>query len=437
MTASPPAPAPESRAGPPGAAPGLGRNFWLLWSGWSVSSLGNGITLAALPLLAASLTDSPLRIALVSAASTLPWTLLALIGGALADRWDRRAALWICDAVRFGLLALLAVLVMCDAITIPLLMVTGFLITSVDTVFDSARQSIMPMLLSRDPERLRTANSRLTSANIVALRFLGPPLGGLLHSIRAAVPFIVDAASFLVSSVLLRRLRGEFTAHRPEGRRSMRREIAEGVRWLAGHRTLLTVTLLTGARNLIALAQTAILVLFAKEILGVTGAGFGLLLACGAAGSLLATLTATSLSRRLGTAGAIHLSMALATASGLIVGLTGITAVVGVALAVSGFSVVMWNITTVSLRQTLVPDGLAGRVNGAHRLVTFGVMPLGALGGGVFTDLLGLRAPFLYGGLLMLLLTLLALPLLGQATVRAAEATAAAEPEAPEIKNAR
>jgi MFS family permease len=400
----------------------LGPGYHRLWTAAAISTLGDGIYLAALPLLAATLTRDPLQVSIVAAAGWLPWLLFGLPAGALADRWDRRQVMWRVDAGRFLLVAALAVAVLAGWASVPLLAATGFLLGTGQTLFESAAQSILPALLARDPQRLERANSQMLGTQQVGQHLAGPPLGGLLFALAKAVPFAADAVSFLTSSVLLATLQGRFTAQRPTGapRASLRAEIAEGLRWLLGHRLFRTMAVVVSVTNLSLAAGDAILVLFAQDKLGLRSVGFGLLLASYAVGGVLGSLLATRASRRLG-AGTVFVGALLVAAVALVgIGATSDPWVAGGLLAVEGVVFTIFNVVAVSLRQAVVPDRLMGRVVAANRLVVLGSIPLGSVLGGVLGHALGLRAPFLGAAGVLVATALLAVPVVNNRTVTAA-----------------
>jgi MFS family permease len=196
----------------------IGSPFHKLWSASAVSTLGDGVLLTALPLLAAELTRDPLPVSLVSFAGWLPWLLFGLVSGALVDRWDRRATMWKVDAFRFAVVGALGVAVLAGWASIPLLAGFGFLLGAGQTLFDNAAQSLIPAIASRDPRRLERANSQLYGAQTVSQNFLGPPAGGFLFGLASAVPFLVDAVSFLASSGLIAAIGGSFAPERPRAR---------------------------------------------------------------------------------------------------------------------------------------------------------------------------------------------------------------------------
>lgn len=373
-----------------------------LWSAGAVSNLGDGVVLAALPLLAASLTRSPGVVSLVAAAGALPWLLFSLVGGALADRTDRRRTMSLVDGFRALALVLLAVAVVAGIESIPLLMIVAFSLGIGETVFDNAAQAILPSVVEETD--LERANGRLEGTLIVTNQFVGPPLGAWMFAAAAAAPFFLDAASFVVAALLVLTLRGSFRAKRASSATSMRADIREGVRWLARHRVLRTLAVALGVMNLVGTAVMTILVLYAQDVLHLGDAQYGLLLTTEAFGAVLGAAVASRLSARVGTGTTLVGAIALAGSSFLVPALWAQPFAVAASLAVGGFAGLVWNVITVSLRQVLVPDELLGRVNSGYRLVGWGTMPIGALAGGLVAEAFGLRAPFLVAGALALVL---------------------------------
>ncbi|MFI8322224.1 MFS transporter [Streptomyces sp. NPDC085529] len=417
----------------------LGRNFWLLWSGWSVSSVGNGLTVTALPLLAADLTSDPATLSLVGIADKLPWLVLALLGGVLADRWDRRRAMWISDALRCVLLSLLVAAVIGGWVSIPLLMAVAFSVTAIETVYDSSRTAILPMAVARDRATLERANSRLMTSNTTALKFVGPALGGWLYTMGRAFPVVIDAISFAVSAAFTFLMRGDFRAggdtkakgaggdaaakRRPRG--AMRAEMAQGVRWLAGHRVLRVYTLVAGLTNMCTVGQLAMLVLYARQVMHLDDAAYGLLLASVAAGSVTAGFTCRPLTRRLGPARSAFGSTLMGALGFTLLGFTSEVPLVALGLAVTGYTAMTWNVTTVSIRQAIVPPELTGRVSSVNRLVAFGLMPVGIFLAGQIAARTELDTVYRAGGLFAAAVSLVALLVLSNAQVEKAVEEAA------------
>lgn len=379
----------------------LGANYWRLWAATTVSNLGDGVRLTALPLLVVSLTRDPLLVAGVGFASTLPWLLFALPSGALVDRLDRRAVMARVNLVRCLLMALLAAVVLTETANVLVLYAVAFALGTAETLFDNAAQAVMPSVVPR--HLLTRANGRLQVAEVIANQLAGPPLGAMLFAFAAALPLGLNAVSFGLAALLIFGLRGCFrsSAHPAGVRVPLRTDITEGLRWLWQHRLLRTLAAMLGVWNTFEWAVFSIFVLFAVEILGLGTVGFGVLMTAGTVGSVVGGLAAARLSRA-GTTGVLLAQVLLAGIAALVLGSTSNPYVAGAMLAVSGFAGVVWNVITVSLRQSLVPDGLLGRVNSAYRLIGWGTLPLGAVIGGGLAKVAGLRAP-LYAQAVVLL----------------------------------
>jgi MFS family permease len=384
--------------------------------------------LAALPLLAATLTRDPLAVSVVTVASWLPWPLFALPAGAMVDRLDRRRVMWTVDATRALVVAALAAAVLAGWASIPLLAVAGFLVGAGQTLVENAAQAMVVAVVGRDPRRLERANGRLVASLTVGQQLAGPPLGSAAFAVAAWLPFLADAVSFGASAALVATIPGQFhpdaTPEPDPSRRGLRGEITEGLRFLFGHRLLRAGVLLVSASNLAFMAGEAILVLFATEELGLDGRGYGLLLAAVALGGLPGSLLAHRIAERV-PPGPLIVGGVLAGAVAMAgFGLATDPWLAGAAYAATGFVWGVWNVTLLSLRQAIVPDRLMGRVVGAIRLIGFGSIPVGALLGGVVARELGLRAPFLGGAAVLAVAALAAAPVVTTGAIRAARVEA-------------
>ena len=421
----------DHRASAPKDRDRLGRSFAKLWLAQGVSNLGDGVYLTALPLLAATLTRDPFAVSAVMFAEWLPWLLFGLVAGALLDRWDRRRVMWTVDAARLVVVGGLAVTVLVGWASIPLLMLTGFLLGTGQTLVDTGSQALIPALVSRDPGRLERANGRLLGTQVVTQQLAGPPASGFLFSVATWIPFAVDAVSFGASSALVAAIPGRRAAHSTgeasaTGRRtSLWTEIAEGLRWLFAHRVLRAVAVLVAGVNIALTGSDAIMVLFAQERLGLDSIGFGLLLTGSAVGGAAGSVVAPRLSRRLGPVPVMMGGFIIAGVAAVGIGLTRNPWVAGGLLTLSGLVVVTFNVIMGSLRQQLIPDRLLGRVISAFRLFSYGSVPLGALFGGAVASRFGLPAPFFVVGVALPVMAMLALPFVNRRTV--ADALAAVE----------
>jgi MFS family permease len=403
----------------PTKAPRLSRDYWRLWWANAISSTGDGAFVAALPLLAVTITRDPRLVSVVTAATYLPWLLLSLPAGAVVDRYDRATLMWRAQAVQAAVVTVIAVLVVAHQASIEVLAAGGLLLGSAEVIFSNAAQSILPALVP--PELLPKANGSQQVSLTVGESFLGPPAGSLLFAAAAVLPFGLDAVSFAGSAALLARLprtgQAPETAENGENGENakslrIRAQIAEGLHWLARHRLLRVVAVLLGIYNFANQMGQAVLVLLATQTLHVSTRGYGLLLAASAVGSVVGGLLNPILTRRMGMLPSLVLPALVSAAAFVGIGLAPGPIAVAALLAVQGFTVAMWNVVTVSLRQRVVPGHLLGRVNSVYRMLGWGLMPLGALAGGFVAHAAGLRAPYIVAGLLVGLSALVALPIL-------------------------
>jgi MFS family permease len=402
----------------------LGSRYWRLWSASTISNVCDGIDLAALPLLAAALTRDPRLVAGLATAARLPWLLFALTAGALVDRVDRRVLMVGVNLVRGGLLVVIAVSAATGTAHIWLLYVIAFLLGVNETLFDNAAQSLLPSIVA--PELLETANGRQQAAEMVANSFAGPPLGGILFSLTVSAPFWADSASFVIAAALIATIAGTYRPARPidaaAPRPSMWADIAEGIRWLHGHRLLRTLAILLGVANLAQNLWFATFVLFAQDELGLDDRGYGFLLAAMALGGVVGGMLSGRIMARLGSAPALVACLVIDGVVTIAMGFASHAWVVAALSVLSGVFIVTWNVITVSLRQRVIPDHLFGRVNSVYRFIGWGSIPIGAILGGVVADAFGLRAPFFIGGAVVLLSLVLARSRITPAEIAAAEA---------------
>jgi MFS family permease len=365
----------------------------------AVSVTGDGVLYAAAPLLAASLTDDPFQVAAVSTVGYLAWILMGLPAGALVDRLPRRSIMIVADLARTVALLLVGLLVHLDDITIVWLLVGVFIVSAGSCFFDPAVHAMIPVLVSRHKPALDRANSRLWSFDTLGRSLTGPPLGAALFDAARALPFLVDAASFLASAALVTGL----PRHEKLGEEhpSILRSIVDGVRfmWTVGQLRALTIGL--AVYNVGWNTAMATFVLFAQRDLGVRGLHYGLLLACSAIGGVVAGWLTPAVMRRT-EAGGVHSSALLLQAGSWLLAFwaKGIWQV-GVILLLVGAASNAVTIAASSARQHLSPHELIGRVVSATRLVTIGSAALGSLAGGLTAQTFGLRAPFIASAVLL------------------------------------
>lgn len=418
-TAPPVAPAADGPS--PRRSGAMPRNFRLLWAATTLSNLGDGLRLVAMPLLATSVTSDPRLIAGVTVAQRLPWLFLILPGGAWADRVDRRRLRMRLDLARCFVMAVLVGAIVVDQVSIWVIFVVTALLASAEAVVDSSSMAMVPATVDhRDLER---AVGRLGSTELAMNDVVGPPLGGLLFGLAVAVPFGIDALTFAGAALVMGMMTGSYRPVVPQSTSgdppTMRASLAEGIRWLWNHRLLRTLAIVSTALGTASFIGNAIFVIFATDTLGLSEFGYGVLLVPGALGGIAGSLIAPRFNR-------YPLQRTLPVAvlgSGVSTWLMAATTspvLVGVLSGVSLASVMVWNVLTVALRQRLIPDEMLGRVGATYRFLVFLGMPFGALLGGVIAEAYGVRAAIFISGAALVAIGVLAVPLLRSASAAAA-----------------
>ena len=369
---------------------GLGR----LLASTGVSIAGQGMVIAAVPLLAASITRNPIGVSLTVAASYAAWLTVGLPAGALVDRWPRRRTMVLADLVRAVLLAVLAVAVLTDHASLPLLVVVVFLVGVAGCFFDPAAQAAIPMVVGRDPDSLARANGRLWSLDLVGRSLIGPPVGAALFALAAALPFVVNAGTFVISALFLTGLGALASPALAASKERVHTSVREGISFLVQHRELRALTIGMASFNLAYNIAFAPLVLFAQDRLHLSERGFGLLLAMVAVGGLVGAWVAPRLGRRITSLQTYAMGLALQGLAWGSIGLWPNRWVAGAALAFIGLASMVVTVIGASARQSLSPDELLGRISAGTRTMGLGAAGVGALLGGVIADAGGLSAPF-------------------------------------------
>jgi MFS family permease len=374
----------------------------------TISSTGDGAYITALPLLAVTVTRDPRLISLVSAAGFVPWLVLSLPAGVLVDRHDRGMLMRRSQVVQGLTVALSTVLVVLHAVDIAVLVLLALLLGSAEVIFSNAAQSVLPDLVPAS--QLPKANGNLQVGLTVGETFLGPPVGSVLFSLSRALPFGLDSCSFFGSAALLTGLpsRPRLTASQAP----MRAQVAEGLRYLARNRLLRTVAVLAGVAGAASQMGQSTLVLLATQTLHTGTRGYGLLWTASAVGAILGGITAPAVTGRLGMLRSVFFALAGTAVAFFGTGVAPDALVAGAMFALNGYSVSMWNVVAVSLRQRTVPGHLLGRVNSVYRMINWGLFPVGAIAGGFIASAFGLRAPYLVGGIIIGVGAIAALPVL-------------------------
>jgi Na+/melibiose symporter-like transporter len=358
----------------------------------AVSVAGDGVTVTAGPLLAASITRDPLLVAGALFAQQLPWLIFTLFSGVLVDRLEPCRLMVIVDLFRAAAIGALAASVLAGTAHLAALYGALFILGTGSTVSGTAALSLPPLLVG--PQDLVRANAGLQAVQLLGADLAGPPLGAYLFVLAAGLPFAFDAATFVVGAALIAGIRRRRTADPAPARTSMRQEITEGIRWLAAHPGLRMLAAAICVMNIMLGSTLAILVLYVRVRLGLGAAGYGLLLACSAAGGVIGTVIVKRLLARSGASLLLRIGLIIECATHVSLALTRRPWVAALALAVFGVHNGVWVVVTVTLRQTAVPRHLIGRVNSVYYTFAMGGFALGSLAGGLLAREFGLTAPF-------------------------------------------
>jgi MFS family permease len=379
-------------------------DFLKLWTGQSISEFGSQISQLAIPWLAAvGLHASPFEFSLLGVLGFLPFILFALPAGVWVDRLQRRQILIVGDASRAVLLALIPLLWATHTLQMWHLLVIQFVIGVFTVFFDVAYQSYLPALVDR--EHLVEGNSKLQLTVSIA-QVAGPSAsGGFIAAITAPYAILVDAISFVVSTLFMVRMRHREdverrTAHAPRSR--MWPDVKEGLRWVVGHRWLRAIATCTGSSNFFSSLLFAIFLLYAVRDLHLSSAEIGLVFAIGSAGAIVGALVVNRLQRRVGVGPTIVGTSILFSLGGLAYPLAPKSfplPFLFLGQALFGFGSVAYNITQVSLRQAITPERLQGRMNAAMRWIVWGTIPLGSLAGGLMASAYSLKTALWVGAI--------------------------------------
>jgi MFS family permease len=386
----------------------LGKSYWRLWYAHGVSNLSDGVSQVAYPWLASAVTRSPLLIASIAIASRLPWLIFTLPAGVITDRFDRKKIIVSMDIARGLLAVIVAIAVTVEAKNLPsldslgstvnletnwflyfVLLITALLFGFAEVLRDNSAQTFLPDVVKSD--QLESANGKLGSVEFVSNSFIGPPLGSFLIGVFVFLPFYFDATAFFVSAALMATL---VSVARPineiDSKKAInfRAEIKEGFTWLWRHELLRPMAIILGFMNGLGAITAATFILFAQEILNTSVFVFAILGLAGALGGTLGGILGPKVSAKLGSGTSLYLTLLSAPIITLIIGLFSSWQLFWVLTAISTFFAVLWNVITVSLRQSIIPSHLLGRVNSVYRFFAWGSLPIGTLIGGALVDLL-------------------------------------------------
>lgn len=382
--------------------PLLGRRFWVLWAAATVSVVGDGIYAGALPLLAARITHDPEAVSLTTVMSRAGWLFLGILSGVLVDRWSKTRVMWQVDALRAVVMGTFAVLVLTGHTSMALIYVVSLLLGLVAPFFENAFSAVLPHVV--EPPALERANSWTQTSLVMGANLAGPPLGAALFVWLPGFPLVLEAASFAVAAALVALLRRRMDDRPPPtsaARTSLGTELADGLRYLLGHRLLRTLAMLLAAINAISGAVVSLLVLYVLEVMDYPEAAYGWFMAVFAIGGIVGAAAVPQLKARVGTFTAVLLAAGGFTVGALLMGLLPYLPLVVVGIVVTGIGSSLWNVITMSLRQRIVPSHMLGRVTGVYRMLGLGAIPFGAAAGGVVAQATNVQVAYVVAGVVV------------------------------------
>jgi MFS family permease len=378
------------------APPRLGRSFrWLLASA-IVNNAGDGIALAAGPLLVASQTRDPFVVSMALLSEYLPVLLFGVIGGAVADRVDRRRMVEVVNLGRAAVLAVLVATIASGTVNIAVVLVALFVLGTAETFADAASSALLPGLVAKAD--LGIANARMQGAFVLTNQLLTPPIGAFLFALGMALPFAANAAAFALGAVLISRVATSARVRAGEGAATgLGAEMIEGIRWLLAHPPMRTLALTILTFNVTYGAAWSVLVLYAGDRLGMDEVGFGLLTSAVALGGIIGIVSYGRLERRFSLGDIMRVGLLIETGTHLVLALTTSSTIALATLVVFGAHAFVWGTTSTVVRQRAVPDELLGRVGGVYRVAIVGGLVVGTPLGGILARQFGITAPFWFG----------------------------------------
>jgi MFS family permease len=369
----------------------MGSSFrWLVGSSWT-SDLGDGIGLAAGPLLIASETQDPLVVALAAFLQRLPWLLFGLYAGVLADRADRKRMVVVADLLRATVLGALTVTVMTGSVSEPIVLCAMPLLGTAKVFADTATGTLLPMVAAKDD--LAIGNARLMTGFITNNQPAGPAIGAALFAAGRASPFVAQAVLVAAGALLVTQMRLPTVVVRHR-RASVAHAVAEGVRWTWGNAAMRALTLAIVTFNVTFGAAWSVLVLYAHQRLGLGAVGFGLLTTVSAIGGLGGTGIYDWLQRRVSLANIMRVGLVIETLTHLGLAVTTTAWVAMAIMFVFGAHAFIWGTTSRTVRMRVVPTELQGRVVSVYSIGVFGGILAGQAVGGIVARIWGVTAPF-------------------------------------------
>jgi MFS family permease len=363
---------------------------WLVSSSW-VTNLGDGIAVAAVPLLIASQTQDPALVALAALLQRLPWLLFGLYAGALADRVDRRLLVVVVDLLRAAVLAVLVGALVTGAVNVPVVLATTFVLGVAEVFADTTGATLLPMVVPR-PD-LGIGNARLMAGQLTGNQLVGPAIGAVLFAAGTVWPFLVQAVLVALGAVLVSRMALPPLV-RPDRPPHLRRDVAEGMRWTWQNPAVRTLALTIVTFNVTYGAAWSVLVLYADQRLGLGPVGYGLLVTAGAVGGIAGTASYDRLERWVSLADIMRAGLVIETLTHLGLALTTSAWVAMAIMFVFGAHAFVWGTTSRTVQMRAVPLAMQGRVGSIYAIGLFGGLVAGQALGGLIARIWGVTGPF-------------------------------------------
>ena len=403
--------------------PRMGRDFrWLVASSWT-TNLGDGIVLAAGPLLIAAETPNAGLVGLAWMLSRLPWLLFGLYAGVVADRLDRRSIMMVANGLRAGVLAVFAAAIAADAVGVAAILAALFVLGVAEVFADNTASTLVPMVVA--VEDLTTANARVTLGFVTLNQLVGPPIGAALFTLGLWLPFAAQAATMALGVVLVSRVFG--AKGRPissDSAGSITEAIGEGMKWLWGHPRIRMLTILIFLFNITFGAAFSVLVILASERLGLDELGYGLLVGSAAVGGVIGATAFGWTERRIGVVSIMRMGLIIETTTHLVLATTTQQVVAFAILILFGTHAAMWGTLSTSIRQAAVPLDYQGRVSSVYQLALQGGLVIGAGAGALIAGTVSVTAVYWFGFIGSGLILAVIWPQIGQIAVIAAEGSA-------------
>jgi MFS family permease len=380
------------------APPRLGTDFRRLLSATIINNAGDGIVLAAGPLLVAAQTHDPFLVSLALTFDYLPTLLFGPIAGVAADRLNRRLLVVLANLARALVLGVLVFTIATGTVNIALVLATILVLGTAETFADAASSTLLPNIVARAD--LGVGNARMQGAFILLNQLVAPPIGAFLFVAGTMLPFATNAAAFLLGALLVWRISasvGDVAAARAGERPAFLADLVDGFRWLAHHAAMRTLAITVFTFNVTYGAAWGVLVLYAGQRLGMDAVGFGLLTTATAVGGVFGVLIYGALERRFRLGSIFRVGLLIETITWLVLALTTSSSLALAVLVVFGMHTFIWGTIATTIRQRAVPNELLGRVGGVMRFASFAGLVIGTPIGGVLAGAYGITAPFWFG----------------------------------------